>query len=51
MPFRDAEAQAEPDKAFNERLPEHSDTVSLPCLSALVEEVYQSIQAKRVLEF
>jgi Cytochrome P450 len=35
------EAQAELDKVLNGRLPEHSDIVSLPYLSALVKEVYR----------
>jgi cytochrome P450 len=35
------EAQAELDKVLNGRLPEHSDIPSLPCLSALVKEVYR----------
>ena len=35
------EAQAELDKDLDGRLPEHSDTASLPYLSALVKEVYR----------
>ena len=34
-------AQEELDKVLNGRLPEHSDIVSLPYLSALVKEVYR----------
>ena len=34
-------AQQELDKVLNGRLPEHSDIVSLPYLSALVKEVYR----------
>jgi hypothetical protein len=34
-------AQEELDKVFNGRLPEHSDIMSLPYLSALVKEVYR----------
>jgi hypothetical protein len=34
-------AQAELDKVLDGRLPEHSDIVSLPYLSALVKEVYR----------
>ena len=35
------EAQAELDNVLNGKLPEHSDIVSLPYLSALVKEVYR----------
>jgi len=35
------EAQAELDNVLNGRLPEHSDILSLPYLSALVKEVYR----------
>ena len=35
------EAQKELDKVLNGRLPEPSDVVSLPYLSALVKEVYR----------
>jgi Cytochrome P450 len=35
------EAQAELDKVLDGRLPEHSDIVSLPYLSALIKEVYR----------
>ena len=35
------QAQAELDNVLNGRLPEHSDIVSLPYLSALVKEVYR----------
>ena len=35
------EAQKELDKVLNGRLPEHSDIVSLPYLSALIKEVYR----------
>ena len=34
-------AQEELDKVLNGRLPEHSDIVSLPYLSALVKEVHR----------
>ena len=34
-------AQEELDKVLNGRLPEHSDIMSLPYLSALVKEVYR----------
>ena len=34
-------AQDELDKVLNGKLPEHSDVVSLPYLSALVKEVYR----------
>ena len=34
-------AQKELDEVLNGRLPEHSDIVSLPYLSALVKEVYR----------
>ena len=34
-------AQKELDNVLNGRLPEHSDIVSLPYLSALVKEVYR----------
>ena len=35
------EAQAELDKVLDGRLPEHSDIISPPYLSALVKEVYR----------
>ena len=35
------EAQTELDNVLNGRLPDHSDIVSLPYLSALVKEVYR----------
>jgi hypothetical protein len=35
------EAQAELDKVLNGKLPDHSDIVSLPYLSALVKEIYR----------
>ena len=35
------EAQAELDNVLNGRLPEHSDILSLPYLSAIVREVYR----------
>jgi Cytochrome P450 len=35
------EAQAELDQVLDGRLPEHSDIVSLPYLSALIKEVYR----------
>ena len=35
------EAQAELDNVLNGRLPEHSDFLSLPYISALVKEVYR----------
>ena len=35
------EAQTELDNVLNGRLPEHSDIVSLPYLSALVREVFR----------
>ena len=35
------EAQAELDQVLDGRLPEHSDLVSLPYLSALIKEVYR----------
>ena len=35
------EAQAELDKVLDGRLPDHSDILSLPYLSAVVEEVYR----------
>jgi hypothetical protein len=40
-PKAQKEAQAELDKVLNGRLPEHSDIVSLPYLSAVVKEVYR----------
>ena len=35
------EAQAELDNVLNGRLPEHSDILSLPYLSAIAKEVYR----------
>jgi Cytochrome P450 len=40
-PEMQKKAQEELDKVLNGRLPEHSDIVSLPYLSALVKEVYR----------
>ena len=43
-------AQRELDNVLNGRLPEHSDLVSLPYLSALVKEIYRYVATCSLLQ-